>query len=178
MGSGSLRPCKAVLACAFLTTARMLIAQTPLDEESPWPRTRSTNGNTLTLYAPQVERWTSNSFSARAAVEVKLADPKQELVGVVWFDAHGSVNHSNRVVTLDKFEVTKGRFPDAKDNGSNALAAVRQIIPAGARTVSLDYLVTTLGFEKVAARQGEHGLKHDPPEIIWVTNPAVLVRID
>src|SRR5262245_22402479 len=95
----------------------VLYAQTSLDEESPWPRVRLTNGNTVTLYVPQVERWTSNSFSARAAVEVKLAGQKQEQAGVVWFDAHGSVDHSNRLVTLDNLDITNARFPDAKDKG-------------------------------------------------------------
>src|SRR5215510_14221836 len=105
---------------------------TAIDEEAPWPRTRSTNGSSVTLHLPQVERWTSNSFTARAAVEVKLANAKSDLLGVVWLEAHGSVDHSNRVVTLDQFEITKARFPEASDNGSNALAVVRAVIPAGA----------------------------------------------
>lgn len=149
-----------------------------LDEDLPWPRVRSTNGNSVTLHLPQVESWSSNSFKARAAVEVKLAKSKKELLGVVWIEARGSVDHSNRVVTLDRIEVAKGRFPEATDGGSNALTAVRQVLPAGARTVSLDYLVTALGFDRAAARRGTRGLKHDPPTIIWATNRTVLVVID
>jgi hypothetical protein len=158
--------------------ARFVTAQTPMDEESPWPRIRSTNGNKVTLYLPQVERWTSNSFTARAAVEVKPAGAKTDLLGVVWFEASGTVDQSNRLVRLDHFEVTKARFPDAADKGSNAMAIVREVVPAGVRTVSLDYLITTLGFERAAARRGSHGLKHVPPEIIWATNRSVLVLID
>ena len=159
-------------------SASPILAQTPLDEEAPWPRVRSTNGHTVTLHLPQVERWTSNSFRARAAVEVKPAKAKQEWLGVVWFEAHGSVDRSNRLVTLDRFEITKGRFPESPDNGSNALALVREVFPSGARTVSLDYLITALGFVQAAARQGPGGLKHTPPDIIWATNRTVLVLID
>jgi hypothetical protein len=79
---------------------------------------------------------------------------------------------------LDRFEVTRASFPEATDNGSNALAIIREVIPAGARTVSLDYLVTALGFAQAAARQGASGIKHDPPQILWVTNRTKLVRID
>ncbi|HTL57748.1 MAG TPA: hypothetical protein VL361_18825 [Candidatus Limnocylindrales bacterium] len=169
----------AVLTSLALLGAPCLVnAQKAIDEESPWPRVRSLNGNTITLHMPEVERWTSNSFTARAAVEVALTESKTPLLGAIWFDAHGSVNHSNRVVTLDRFEVTKARFPTTSDNGSNALAAVRELIPAGARTVSLDYLITSLGFAQAAARQGAGGLKHTPPNIIWVTNRTVLVVID
>jgi hypothetical protein len=156
----------------------LLAAQVAIDEEAPWPRVRSTNGNTVTLHLPQVERWTSNSFVARAVVGVKPLNAKKDFLGVIWFEAHGRVDRTNRLVTLDQFEVTKGRFPEATDGGSNALAIAREIIPSGARTVSLDYLITALGFEQAAARQGIQGLNHKPPAIIWATNRTVLVLID
>jgi hypothetical protein len=75
-------------------------------------------------------------------------------------------------------EITKGRFPEATDNGSNALALVRELCPGVARTVSLDYLITALGFAQAEARRGTRGLKHTPPEIIWSTNRVVLIRVD
>src|SRR5881394_4306737 len=89
---------------ALIGRAGVLIAQTPLDEESPWPRVRSTNGHTVTLHQPQVESWTSNSFHARAAVGLKMAGSKTEWLGVVWIAAHGSVDHLTRIVTLDRLE--------------------------------------------------------------------------
>src|SRR5688572_6934814 len=173
------RAARLVLASWFvLLTPGLIAVPTPMDEDAPWPRTRLTNGHTVTLHLPQVERWTSNSFTARAAVEVKPAKAKTELLGVVWFEAQGSVDRSNRLVTLDRLEITKGNFPTATDNGSNALSIVRSVLPGGARTVSLDYLVTALGFVQAAARQGVSGLKHKPPQIIWATNRSVLVLID
>jgi hypothetical protein len=167
-----------VTSIALMLSPCFLAAQTAIDEDFPWPRVRSTNGNTVTLHLPQVERWTSNSFVARAVVEVKTASAKQESLGVVWFEAHGTVDRSNRLVTLDRMEITKGRFPETADNGSSALAVVRELFPGGARSVSLDYLITALGFAQAAARQGTQGLKHTPPEIIWATNRAVLVIVD
>jgi hypothetical protein len=163
---------------AVALAARFLAAQTPVDEEAPWPRVRSTNGHSVTLHLPQVERWTTNWFSARAAVEVKQAEAKADLFGVVWFEAHGTVDRADRRVVLDRLEITKARFPEAPDNGSNALALVREVFPSGARTVSLDYLITALGFEQAAAREGPSGLKHTPPDIIWATNNTVLILID
>ena len=44
--------------------------------------------------------------------------------------------------------------------------------------MSLDYLITALGFEQAAARKGAAGLKHTPPEIVWVTNRTVLIIVD
>jgi len=155
-----------------------LLAQAPLDEDSPWPRARSVSNHTVTLHLPEVERWTSNSFTARAVVEVTSSRAKEGLLGVVWFEAHGRVDRTNRTVTLERFDLTKARFPEASDKGSNAVAAVREVLPSGARTVSLDYLITALGFVQAAARQGPEGLNHTPPEIFWVTNDTILVRID
>jgi hypothetical protein len=155
-----------------------LAAQTAIDEDAPWPRVRPTNGSTVTLYLPQVDSWTSNSFVAHSVVEVKPANAKKELLGVVWLEAHGIVDRDNRIVNLDRFEITRASFPDATDGGSNALALIRAVVPAGARTVSLDYLITALGFEQAAARKNVQGLNHSPPDIIWTTNRAALVIID
>jgi hypothetical protein len=166
------------LAALFTGVSQSDGGSIAVDEDAPWPRVRSTNDHTVTSYQPQVERWTTYSFSARSAVEVKLSKASKALMGVVWFDAHGSVDRSNRIVTLDELKVSKARFPEATDNGSNALAAVREVLPGGVRTVSLDYLITALGFDRAAARQGTHGLKHNPPEIIWATNYTTLVIID
>jgi hypothetical protein len=174
--------CRTLACLAWLASLQLFatnaLAVTAVDEESPWPRVRATNGHTVTLHLPEVERWTSNSFTARAPVEVKLAGSKKELLGVVWFEARGKADHSNRVVTLDSILITKGRFPEATDGGSNALAVIRDVIPSGVQTVSLDYLITALGFVQAAARQGPSGLKHNPPRVLWATNYTVLVRID
>lgn len=177
--SGILSVAGAGLIAVWLACPPVLLrAQTAIDEDSPWPRVRATNGNTVTMHLPQVERWTNNSFQARAVVAVKPANTKKESLGVIWFEAHGSVDRTNRVVLLDKMEITKGRFPDSTDNGSNALALVKELFPGGARSVSLDYLITALGFAQAEARQGAHGLKHTPPEILWVTNRTALVIVD
>src|SRR5262245_40225694 len=66
-------------ACLLLAAAaHFAAAQTAVDEDSPWPRVRSTNGNVVTIHLPQVERWASNSFVARAVVGVKPAGAKKE----------------------------------------------------------------------------------------------------
>ncbi|HTY86094.1 MAG TPA: hypothetical protein VMB80_01405 [Candidatus Acidoferrum sp.] len=167
-----------IISLVLALAPAMLAAPTALDEDSPWPRVRSTNGNTVTMYLPQVERWTTNWFVAQAVVGVKPARTKKEQLGVVWFEAQGTVDRSTRLVALDRLEITRGSFPDAPDNGSNDLALVRELFPGGARTVSLDYLITALGFEEAAARPQTQPLNHNPPDIIWVTNPSVLVVID
>jgi hypothetical protein len=167
-----------IIGLLFVLAPGFLAAQTAMDEDAPWPRIRSTNGNTVTLYQPQVERWTTNWFAARAVVEVKPARATNELLGVIWFEARGSVDRTQRIVTLDRLQITKIHFPEATDNGSSALAIVRELFPGGARTVSLDNLITTLGIEQAAARRGSPGLSHAPPEILWVTNRTVLILVD
>jgi hypothetical protein len=119
----------------------------------------------VTFNLPQVETWTSNSFRARAVVGVKPAGAKKESLGVIWFEAHGSGDRTNRVVTLDRMEITKGRFPDATDNGSNALALVRELCPGGARTMSLDCLLLSGRWFKTSSLRGPwtYVAPHDLP---------------
>jgi hypothetical protein len=152
----------------LVTTVGFGTPTTRLDEDSPWPRVRATNGNTVTIHLPQVESWTSNSFKARAAVEVKLAGEKSELLGAAWFEALGSVDRSNRLVTLDRLEITRARFPDSKDNLSNVLAVLRELLPNGARTVSLDYLITTLGFAQAVLNMTHRTLSG--PLTVWFSS--------
>ncbi len=172
-------PALQLIGLLLLFAPSLLIAQQAVDEDAPWPRVRSTNGATVTLYQPQVESWTSNSFNAYAAVEVKPANVKQSLLGVIWFEAQCDVDRSNRLVTLNSLNITRGNFPDATDGGSNALALVHELFPGGARTVSLDYLITALGFAQAAARQRTpQNLNNTPPDIFWSTNRAVLVIVD
>src|SRR5580765_1903104 len=119
-----------IFSILLLPVPRLVASRPPaLDQDSPWPRKRSVDGATVTLHLPQVERWTSNWFSARAVVEVKSPKEKIDSMGVVWFEAHGTVDRSNRVVTLERMEITKGNFPDTKDEGRGALAIVRKIVP-------------------------------------------------
>ena len=60
-----------VVGLVLLQTPDSIKAQTPLDEEAPWPRVRSTNGNTVTLHLPQVERWTSANVLGRTYASKK-----------------------------------------------------------------------------------------------------------
>ena len=55
------RPFSANIFLVLLLSSVTVLAQTPVDEESPWPRTRTTNGHTVTLHLPQVETWTSKT---------------------------------------------------------------------------------------------------------------------
>src|SRR5262245_33221342 len=90
-------------ACVlFMPNLSFGAEQTEPGDYPPWPRVRATNGNTVTVYLPQVESWSSNSFLARAAVEVKLAEAKSALLGAVWFEAYGTVDRTNRLMTIDR----------------------------------------------------------------------------
>lgn len=165
-----------VLLASFLPG--LVSAQMAMDETSPWPRTRSTNGNSVTIFQPQVESWTSNSFKARAVIEFKPAGAKDDAFGVAWFSANGRVDRDARLVTLDNLEITKVHFPEAPQLGAKALETLKQVFPAGVRTVSLDYLITALGFKEAEARQKQTVYSHEPPEIIWATNRTVLIVVD
>src|ERR1041385_6092418 len=45
-----------ILLLVWLIGLGLLRAATAIDEESPWPRTRSANGNTITLHMPEIGR--------------------------------------------------------------------------------------------------------------------------
>ena len=76
-----------------------------------WPRTTTYKGATISVFQPQVDSWTGNQLKAYAAVRIKTATKQDTDYGVIWFTARTEVDKVNRMVTLDRFGLTKQSFP-------------------------------------------------------------------
>jgi hypothetical protein len=71
--------------------------------------------SSVAIYQPQIEEWSGNSLSARAALAITEAQGKQPLYGVLWFSARAEIDKVNRLVTLSDFKVQKLSLPMAPD---------------------------------------------------------------
>src|SRR5215468_10157041 len=72
----------AVLAQAGGALAQSTPASAPLPAD-PWPRQVALGGTTVLVYQPQVDSWTGNRLTFRAAVAVRPAG-KSQTFGVIW----------------------------------------------------------------------------------------------
>ena len=148
------------------------------DEESGWPREVQANGHRVIIYQPQLETFDGSRLKARAAVSITPAGKTEPTFGTVWVHARTLTDRDDRQVTLTSVEVPRVRFPDATPEHEKQLSTLlERQIPTWELSMSLDRLLAALELadrERVAAE----GFNTDPPKIVIVDTPTVLVTLD
>jgi hypothetical protein len=163
-----------------LLLALMAIAVSAVQAEPvTWPQQLDTeNGATVTIYQPQVEEFSGNSLEGRAAVSVKTAESGDVPVfGAIWFRARLDTDRSTRTAVIRDVTVEDVRFADATEGQMQQLADfIEAELGTASLTISVDQLLADL--DSADAVSSQANLKHEPPEIILYTEPALLVSID
>jgi hypothetical protein len=158
----------------FLCTAGSATAQA-ID----WPQQiLADNGAEIVVYQPQIEYFTENSLEGRAALSVKSPASNDEPVfGALWFEARIDTDRDTRTAVLRDIRIAEVRFADASEEQMQRLAnLIETRVQESQFTISVDQLLADLDAE--AAGLAEAELKHEPPNILLSTEPALLVSID
>lgn len=168
---------KRVLLCMAAGSAFLWIGEARGTQDTGWPREIDKPKAKILVYQPQLESLTGDKLRARAAVSVTLTGAEPTF-GAVWLTARVQTDRDTRTVGLLDLDVPDLKFPNATPEQLNQLAEIlRQELPKGDMTMSLDRLLTALDLvEKEQASAG--GLRNVPPVIRFVEHPAVLVSID
>jgi hypothetical protein len=171
---------------ARLWTAALVIAGSFLitgsgtaQEDSDWPREfTAPRGAQVVVYQPQLDALEGNMLSGRTAVSVQLPEAEAPVFGAVWFEARIEANRDTRSVAILDLTVPRVRFAEATPEQEEQLASLlEKEVPSWDLTISLDRVLTALGVAE-SQRQAAEGLKNDPPEILFATNPTILVIVD
>lgn len=156
----------------------LLAPLTVMATASEWPREIEHSKAVITLYEPQIEKLTMNDIESRAAVSVTLTGSSEPHFGAVWITARLDVDRDQRIVHFREIKVPTVRFPEATEEQKQALAIIlEQELPNWDLVESLDNLIPLLDLAETEAIRDE-GFKHEPPNIISVTTPTMLVFID
>jgi hypothetical protein len=132
------------------------------DGDQGWPRTIVSGTTTILFYQPQIERWQGNQIQADAAVSVRDSNAEQPADGVVYFTARTAVDKVNRLVTLDKFTITRVNFPTATNYSLEYLMIIQQAGDKQVATIALDRLQAELAAEGRSPGHGGFGSGHRP----------------
>ncbi|MEL7447585.1 MAG: carbohydrate-binding family V/XII [Pseudomonadota bacterium] len=146
-------------------------------EEIHWPQELTAdNGAVIVIYQPQIETFSGNSLEGRAAVSVKSEETGGAPVfGAIWFQAKIDTDRDTRSALIRDVDVADVRFADATDAQKESLAKfIEGRIEGSAFPISVDQVLTDLD----TAGGADAELKHDAPEIMLSTVPALLVSID
>jgi len=152
--------------------------QTDSQADVGWPRVITDPRGTVIVYQPQLDSFKNNDLEGRAAVSVTLKDSQEPVFGAFWFVARLDTDLNTRTATISDLKIPRVRFPEATPDQEKKFAAFLEAeIPEWDLIISLERLEASLELaerEQIAAEN----LKNDPPKILVVTEPAVLVFID
>lgn len=147
-------------------------------EERGWPRSATVNGNTLTIYQPQLEKWDGVHLEARSAVSIQKQSNPDPTFGTVWIEARTEVNKPEHLVLLDDMKVTRANFPTQPDAAQRLIDFLNQNVPEGTKEIALDRLESALAITQAQQKDNSLPLNNDPPRVIISDKPALLVLVD
>ncbi|HDS16802.1 MAG TPA: hypothetical protein ENN66_09415 [Proteobacteria bacterium] len=143
-----------------------------------WPREIEAGQTRIIIYQPQPESLSENVLRGRAAILLEDDAAAEEMFGAIWFTARLEVDYEERLAVLRDLSLEELRLPgldEEKFKHFNAL--LLEEVPGWELPLSLDQLLATLESQAVHGRMAEK-IKHDPPRIIFMAEPAILVSID
>lgn len=174
------RSVKKFIGMAILSFMALVLSNSApaLAAQDAWPKRFEHPKGTVVMYQPQLEEFKDDKLTARAAVSVKTKAMKAPVFGAVWLSGRVLIDRDTRMATIDAVKVTEAKFPEAKPEQLEKLKTfLNTEISGWSVPISLDRLLAALEVvEKEHA--GDRGLKNEPPKIIFVSHPAVLVPLD
>jgi hypothetical protein len=142
-----------------------------------WPKIiKHSSGTEVTFYQPQIESFDKVILQSRAAIMINTPKQTDPIFGAVWVQAKVLTDRDTRMITLDEVVVTDAKFPDQDSTKIEELKKfLSEEIPKWELDITIDQLITSLEDDKSTTKEN---FKTDPPEIIHVTTPSVLISID
>ena len=163
--------CYIILLCG-------ISAQAQDDVVDGWPREIETPKALIIIYQPQPESLEGNLLKGRAAVSLEFKNGDEPMFGAVWFEAKLDRDDVERLATLSELQITDVRIPlEDEQHLARFRQVVEEEVPKWDLPISLDRLLASLETVATQSEMAEK-IKHDPPQIIFMPEPAILVTID
>jgi hypothetical protein len=145
-----------------------------------WPKQINTdNGIQIKVYQPEPESFKGNTLMFRSAISILSKGSNDPVFGAFWGTAKVATDRDNRTLIINTLDVTSIRIPaiEGQDTIDNIDDALESRFPGAAGPISLDEIVATLNQNQQEAKLSQ-GIVNNPPKIIFVTHPSMLVLID
>ena len=174
------RPKQKRIGMVILTilSLALVFGRPALAAQDPWPKRFEHPKGTVVMYQPQLETFKDDILTGRAAVSVKTKNMKAPVFGAVWLSGRVLTDRDTRMATISEIKVTDAKFPNAKPEQLEKLKSfLNTEMAEWSIPISLDRLLASLEVVK-KEQAGDQVLKNEPPKIIFVGHPAVLVPLD
>jgi hypothetical protein len=146
-----------------------------------WPRTLQAGNDRLQVYQPQIESWTDDRISGRAAIAIGPVDGAPSY-GVLTFEARVEVDKPSGLVRMTDLRIDDVQIPTEQGESADVKSAIEariaERVPKAGITAALDQLQTAYDVGQDIAKVASVPVHNDPPRIIFTPAPAALVLID
>ncbi len=164
------------LALSALLLSVALVATSSAD--GTWPREIQTSLGVLTIYQPQPEKFENNLLEARAAISLLPKGKTTPVFGVMWFKGRVDTDRDAGTALLRDIAVTNARWPESEEKKEQEFSTyITTLMPKQGIPISLERLKQSLIAVDLEKKSIE-GLKHDPPKIVFMKEPAELLLFD
>jgi len=169
-----------IIASDSQTSKQTTNLSQPQAAKSDWPKEIISGNIRIVIYQPQPDSLIGNKLYTRAAVSV-AKNNDQPVFGAVWAMAVISSDRETREISLLDLKILNVRFPNQDSIPKTKMNQFKELleteIPKSHITTTMDELTTTLKENAATVKQSAN-LKNDPPEIIFIKQPGVLVLFD
>ena len=164
-------------AVRFLMLAGVsLMAGSAWGQESGWPRVVKDGATQIVVYQPQPDSIDGITLQSRVAISIKRPQDKAPLFGALWVIATLDVDRDRDLARIASIKVDRTRFADIPDNDIQFLSQfLEREVPLWDLSISLTRLRTSL---QLAGSGPEADYRNDPPKIVVVDYPAILLLLD
>ena len=171
---------KSVTWISLLAFCLLSLSNVRAQEDSVdyWPQEIEIPEGIVVIYQPQPEKLEGNKLSGLAAVAIEMKNAQEPVFGAVWFEARLDTDRDERIATITDVTITNVRFPEHEEKkGEKLKALLEEEMPKWNIPISMDRLLATLELAETRAEATEK-INTDPPKIIFMTEPAVLITLD
>ena len=143
-----------------------------------WPQEVDAPEGTVVVYQPQPEKLEGNVLFGRAAIALEIKGASEPIFGAMWFTAKIDTDRDTDTALVRDVKVTDVRWPDSKDADEQRFTQIiENAVPPTGFEISLERLAASLDTAE-RERASLEDLRHDPPEIVFANELAVLLLYD
>ena len=153
-----------------------LTAGVAWSQDAGWPRVVKDGRTEVVVYQPQPDSLDGVTLHSRVAVSIKRPQDKAPLFGALWVIATLDIDRDQDLARIASIKIDRTRFAEVSDTDVQSLV---QFLEADMPHWDLSLSLTGLKASLQPAGEGpDANYRNDPPKIIVVDSPAILLLLD
>lgn len=146
-----------------------------------WPREIALKKAKVTMYQPQTDSMKGDHLFSRVAISISTEKMTVPVFGAAWTDSKFSTDRESGTCTIYDVKFLNMRFPGIDTIDPAKVSDFKKALGEEASAWNIEFSLEELksSLQTINASRDTHpNYKNDPPEIIYMNKPSVLVLFD